>query len=68
MKEGGSERRLKPQKSFIKRCPQQQITRCMRFTPLTQIAPLRSTTSHTPKTLYAIAGREKEGEGLNLES
>nr|AAU84060.1 hypothetical protein GZ36D8_16 [uncultured archaeon GZfos36D8] len=30
------------------------ITRCMRFSTLTQIAPLRSATSHTPRTLYKI--------------
>jgi hypothetical protein len=31
-----------------------RLTRCMRFLTLTQIAPLRSTTSHTPKPLCEI--------------
>jgi len=35
--------------------PSGLLTRCMRFAPLTQIAPLRSATSHTPETLGEIA-------------
>jgi hypothetical protein len=38
-----------------------RITRCMQFATLTQIAPLRFATSHTPRTLYAMCqGRESQ--------
>jgi len=40
----------------------QQITRCMRFAMLTQIAPLRSATSHTPEPLGDMSRTDLEIE------
>ena len=40
----------------------QQITRCMWFAMLTQIAPLRSATSHTPEPLGDMSRTDLEIE------
>lgn len=37
---------------------QRRLTACLRFASLTQIAPFRSATSDTPKTLCEIANKK----------